>query len=196
MLRYMWLMIVVLSLALAGLHHQWQPLWLQLQTVATKLLHLLFWMGVFLLLWNSLLGIMQELGWVHWIAKALQPVVRRLFPEVQDSETRDWICFNISANMLGMGNAATPAGLSAMQGLQAINPQKERATDAMCLLLAINTSSVQLIPASTLAILTSSGYPHPLWIVLPTWVVTSLTTLVAILAAGWFARLSRRGSKC
>jgi spore maturation protein A len=183
MLRYFWVVILAISVLLAGVHHQWAPLLHTFYLLPLKLVHLLLWMAGFLLLWNALLGCMRALGWLEWQARLLRPLLRRLFPRSVDDETLNWIALNVAANMLGMGNAATPAGLSAMQGLQQVNADKKRASDAMCLLLAINTSSVQLIPASAIAILAAAGFPHPLLIVIPTWVVTSLTTVAAIVGA-------------
>lgn len=183
MLRYFWVLILALSVVLAGLHHDWVALWGVLSHLPLKLLHLLFWMGVYLLFWNALLGCMQALGWLEWQARWLRPVLKCLFPKSVDADTLHWIALNISANILGMGNAATPAGLSAMRGLQVINRNKNKASDAMCLLLAINTSSVQLIPASAIAILAASGFAHPLQILIPTWIVTTLTTFAAIAGA-------------
>ena len=183
MLRYFWILIFGCSLLLAGVHHDWVPLLQTLVGLPLKLLHLLAWMAGFLLVWNVLLGCMQALGWLEWQARWLKPFLRRLFPGSVNDETLHWISLNVAANMLGMGNAATPAGLSAMKGLQAVNANKKRASDAMCLLLAINTSSVQLIPASAIAILAAAGFAHPLLIVIPTWVVTSLTTVAAIVGA-------------
>jgi spore maturation protein A len=183
MLRYFWIVILGFSLLLAGAHHNWALLLQTLYVLPLKLLHLLAWMAGFLLVWNVLLGCMQALGWLEWQARLLKPLLRRLFPPSVNDETLHWVALNVAANMLGMGNAATPAGLSAMKGLQAVNTDKNRASDAMCLLLAINTSSVQLIPASAIAILAAAGFPHPLLIVIPTWIVTSLTTVAAIVGA-------------
>ena len=183
MLRHFWIVILAISLALAAVHHSWNALLTVLTVLPFKLLHLLLWMAGFLLVWNVLLGCMQALGWLKWQARLLKPVLRRLFPASVDAETLHWISLNVGANVLGMGNAATPAGLSAMKGLQAVNPEKTKATDAMCLLLAINTSSVQLIPASAIAILAAAGFAHPFLVVIPTWIVTSATTAAAILGA-------------
>ena len=193
MLRYCWLIVFALSVVIAVLKHRLGDLLIVVQTLPLHLLILLSWLIGFLLLWNGLLSMLKALGFVGALARWLSPVLRRLFPADQvDSETLGFIALNMSANVLGMGNAATPAGLSAMKGFESSNPEPGRATHAMCLFLAINTSSVQLVPASALALLAASGFPHPFSILIPTWIVTSFTTLVAIAGAKCCAALSLR----
>ena len=105
-------------------------------------------------------------GLVQVLARALRPVMRRLFPDVPgDHPAMGAMVMNIAANMLGLGNAATPLGLRAMSDLERLNPHPGTATNAMCTFLAINTSSVQLIPATAIAILAANGAKDPTAIV-------------------------------
>lgn len=143
-------------------------------------------------LWLGTLQIAQDAGLVEAIAKRMRGVIRRLFPGVpKDSEANGYITLNLVANMLGMGNAATPFGLKAMKELQLLNPDKERATHAMCMLLIINASAVQLLPMTVIAMRSAAGSAAPAEIVLPALIATTANTAVAIIAAKIFKGLSR-----
>ena len=106
-------------------------------------------------LWLGIMKIAEASGLIRIIARGLKPITIRLFPEVPaDHPAIGSIVLNMAANMLGLGNAATPLGLKAMEELQELNPQKDTATNAMVMFLAINTSSVQLIvPATVVALM-------------------------------------------
>ncbi len=106
-------------------------------------------------LWLGIMKIAEESGLIRIIARALKPITVRLFPDVPpDHPAMGSIVLNMSANMLGLGNAATPLGLKAMEELQELNPNKDTASNAMVMFLAINTSSVQLIlPATVVALM-------------------------------------------
>ncbi|HLV60405.1 MAG TPA: nucleoside recognition domain-containing protein [Fredinandcohnia sp.] len=145
-----------------------------------------------LALWMGLMRIADEAGLTRKLAAALRPALRRLFPEVpRDHAALDAMALNVSANVLGLGNAATPFGLRAMEALQTLNPHPRVATDAMILFLVINTSSVQLVPATVIALRAANGAPAPTEVLGPTLLATTVSTVVGILAAKWLARLGR-----
>lgn len=141
-------------------------------------------------LWLGIMAIASESGLVNRFARLLRPVMRRLFPDVPvDHPAMGAMVLNISANMLGLANAATPFGLQAMKELQRLNEQAQEASDAMCTFLAINTSSVQLIPATAIAFLAANGSTHPSSVIFSSLVATSISTLVAIIAVKKLAKL-------
>ncbi|STX44100.1 spore maturation protein A [Legionella donaldsonii] len=141
-------------------------------------------------LWLGIMAIASESGLVNHFARLLRPVMRRLFPDVPvDHPAMGAMVLNISANMLGLANAATPFGLQAMKELQRLNEQAQEASDAMCTFLAINTSSVQLIPATAIAFLAANGSTHPSSVIFSSLVATSISTLVAIIAVKKLAKL-------
>jgi len=142
-------------------------------------------------LWLGILAIASESGLVTLFARGLKPFLKRLFPDVPvEHPAMSSILMNIAANMLGVANAATPFGLKAMEELQALNPDKEVASDSMCVFLAINTSSVQLIPATAIAFLAANGSTNPGSVIFTTLIATSISTAVAIIAVKTFARMS------
>lgn len=141
--------------------------------------------------WLGLMRVSQEAGLMIAIAKALRPLMSRLFPDVPPHDrAMGAMIMNIAANVMGLGNAATPLGIKAMQELDRLNPRKGEATDAMCLFLAINTSSVTLLPLGTMAMRASAGAREPGAIVLPTILATLISTGVAVLAAKGLKRFS------
>jgi spore maturation protein A len=140
-------------------------------------------------LWLGIMKIAEESGLIQLIAKALRPITIRLFPEVpSDHPAIGSIVLNMAANMLGLGNAATPLGLKAMKELQELNKRKDTATDAMCTFLAINTSSVQIIlPATVVGLMGAAANQ----IFITTIIATGLSTVAAIISVKVLAKMNR-----
>jgi len=139
-----------------------------------------------LVFWMGLMRIGEDAGLLAKLAVLLGPAVRRLFPDVpKDHPAIGYIMSNMSANLLGLGNAATPMGIRAMQELQKLNPDPKTATPAMCTLLAINTSSITLVPTTLIAIRMSFGSANPAEIVGTTIAATAIATGAALLADRW-----------
>lgn len=147
-------------------------------------------------LWMGLMQIAQHAGLVERLSRLLRPVGRWLYPSVPaDSPAMGAILANMSANLLGIGNAATPLGLQAMKELQNLNPEKQRASDAMCTLLAVNTASITVIPTTVIAVRMQYGSGHPTAVVGTTIVATVIGTGVAVVLDRLFRRWSRRRSR-
>lgn len=141
-------------------------------------------------LWLGIMGIASASGLVARLARLLQPIMRRLFPDVPlDDPAMGAMVLNIAANMLGMANAATPFGLQAMKELQRLNTHVHTASNSMCTFLAINTSSVQLIPVTAMAYLASNGNLHPSSVIFSTLIATMASTVVALIAVTQLAKL-------
>ena len=141
--------------------------------------------------WLGIMKVIEDAGALRSIAKAVKPVMSKLFPEIpSDHPAIGAMVMNISANMLGMGNAATPFGINAMKELDTLNAEKGRATNAMALFLAINTSSVTLLPLGVITIRAAAGASSPAAILFPTLISTIVSTAVAIT----MAKLLQRGS--
>jgi len=131
-------------------------------------------------LWMGVMKIAERSGLMEGLALLLRPVVNLLFPSVpRDHPAIGAMLMNISANMLGLGSAATPFGLKAMQELQELNEDKETASEAMCTFLALNTASITLVPGTIIALRATYGSVNPAEIV--------VATLVASVIAGTFS---------
>jgi spore maturation protein A len=140
-------------------------------------------------LWLGLMKIAEQAGLIAHLAKALKGLTTRLFPDVPpDHPAMGAMIMNISANMLGLGNAATPFGLKAMEELDKLNKKPGTATDAMCTFLVINTSNVQLIPATVIALRAVAGSANPTEIIGPVMVATILNTIIGLIAVKVMAK--------
>ena len=141
-------------------------------------------------LWLGIMRLAELSGLVQIMARGLRPITRRLFPDVpEDHPAIGSMAMNIAANMLGIGNAATPLGLRAMRDLETLNPRPGVATNAMCTFLAINTSSVQLIPTTAIAIMVVAGSRNPTAIIGSAFLATICSSIVGIVAVKLLEKL-------
>ena len=141
-------------------------------------------------LWLGIMKIAEQSGLVAKLASLLKPITTRLFPDVPaDHPAMGAMIMNISANMLGLANAATPLGLKAMEELNKLNKKLGTATDAMCTFLVINTSNVQLIPATVIAIRAAAGSANPTEILGPVIVSTVVALIVGVTTVKLLAKL-------
>ncbi|WP_439116936.1 nucleoside recognition domain-containing protein [Paenibacillus aquistagni] len=137
--------------------------------------------------WLGMMRIAEDAKLLEKLAKLLGPIVGFLFPDVpKNHPALGFIMSNMSANLLGLGNAATPMGIRAMQELQKLNSDKETASPAMCTLLAINTASITLIPTTLIAIRMNFNSANPAEIVGTTLIATMIATAAAIIADRWY----------
>src|SRR5881397_1771696 len=189
-LNYIWLALVLLAVAIGGWNDRFKEVtegaFDGAKTAVTIALGLIGIMA----LWLGVMRLAERAGLVQRIARGLRPIMRRLFPDVpSDHPAMGSMVMNMSANMLGLGNAATPLGLRAMRDLETLNPRAGVATNAMCTFLAINTSSVQLIPATAIAILAASGSTRPTAIVGTALLATLCAASVAIISVKLLEKL-------
>ena len=134
--------------------------------------------------WLGIMRIAEKSGLIGVISKIIYPIAKPLFKDLKkDSPAIGDITMSISANALGLTNAATPIGLKVMKELQEENPDKNTATDSMCMFLGMNTAGFQIIPATVIAILAGLGCDNPTKIILPTLIVTTIAFVVAIVTA-------------
>lgn len=147
-------------------------------------------------LWLGLMKIAEKAGIIRMIAVLVRPITRWIFPSIPpDHPAMGAIVMNISANVLGLGNAATPFGLKAMQEMQKLNQDKKEASEAMCTLLAVNTSCITLIPATIIGIRVAAGSAQPTAIVGTTIFATTCATVVALTCDRLFALLCRKSKR-
>ena len=140
-------------------------------------------------LWLGLMKVAEDGGLLKIIARGLRPVMARLFPDVPSGHpAMSAMIMNMAANALGLGNAATPMGIKAMQELDRLSAEKGTATNAMCLFLAINTSSVTLLPLGVITVRAAANASQPAAILLPSILATTISTLVAVIAARFLAK--------
>jgi len=189
-LNYIWLALVLLSVAIGGWNDRLKDVtngaFDGARTAVTIALGLI---GV-MALWLGVMRLAEKAGLVQKIARGLRPVMRRLFPDVPaEHPAMGSMLMNMAANMLGLGNAATPLGLRAMRDLETLNPRPGVATNAMCTFLALNTSSVQLIPTTAIALLVAAGSTRPTAIVGTALLATLCAATVALITVKLLEKL-------
>jgi spore maturation protein SpmA len=191
MLNYLWLGLILCGVVLGVLTGKTEAV-----TAATfdaakaSLMTIALPLGAVMALWLGIMRLAETSGAVERLSSFLKPLLTRLFPDVPaDHPAMGAMVMNIAANMLGLGNAATPLGLRAMQGLESLNPRPGTATNAMCTFLAINTSSVQLIPATAVGILAAAGSIHPTAIIGTALVATTCSFVTGIVSVKLLQRL-------
>ena len=145
--------------------------------------------------WLGLMYIAQKAGLLELIAKVFSPILHFIFPSVpKDNPVHADIAMNVTANALGLGNAATPMGIKAMEGLQSLNKnEKDTASDAMCVFLTINTAGIQLLPISVIAILMSLGDENPTDIIVPTILTTFSALIIGLITVRLLIKLKPEG---
>lgn len=143
-------------------------------------------------LWCGIMKIAQDSSLSYKLTKLLSPIIRFLFPDVKkNSSTYDEISLNIIANLLGLGNAATPLGLKAMSSLQKQNPDKNVLSNSMAMLILLNTASLQLIPTTVIAIRTSLNSANPTSIIVPVWISTICAAIAGVSAVKFFIKIGK-----
>lgn len=143
------------------------------------------------LLFMGMLGIARHAGLMETMSRRLAPVTRWLFPNARDASGPITLC--LAANMLGMGNAATPFGLEAMRALERYNPHPGIATVEMCVLIAVNGSALQLLPTGLLALRQAAGSAAPAAVVAPSLIASAISTAVAIVLCRFSMRREAAG---
>ena len=143
-------------------------------------------------LWNGIMQIANKTSIIKEITKILGPIMRILFPNLKkDSDIYNSISMNIIANILGLGNAATPLGIKSMKLLQDKNVNKMVLNDDMATFIVLNTASIQIIPTTVIAIRTSMGSENPTAIIFPVWIATICAAIAGIFAVKVFIKLGK-----
>lgn len=132
-------------------------------------------------LWLGITKILEDSGMMYKLSNFFQPAISSLFRNIPKGHSSiTMITLNMLANFLGIGNAATPLGIKAMEDLQTLNPKPQTITFEMMLFIVINTSSIQLIPFTVIGLLANYGSKNPSWIFMPTFIATLISTAAAI----------------
>lgn len=144
-------------------------------------------------LWNGVMQVASKTSVIDRLMKLLNPIIKILFPEIKNNEKiKKEISMNMVANILGLGNAATPLGLKAMKSMQKENNKKDVLSDSMMMFIVINTASIQIIPTTVIAIRNSLGSSNPTSVVFPTWIATICVAVAAILATKVIIKVTKK----
>lgn len=183
MMNYIWGFLMLISVLCAFVTGRTAELSAAVLNGAAEAVQLVFTMLGMMCLWTGLMKIADTGGLTSLLAKLFAPVMRRLFPEYKaDSPAVKAICMNVTANLLGLGNAATPMGIAAMKEMQKTNPYPEKANNSMAMFVVLNTASLQLMPTTLSVLRARHGAASPFDVVPAIW-VTSIAALLAGVAA-------------
>lgn len=183
-----WLILLLLATLTGLLTGSTQAVGAAALTGAQSAITLVFSMAGAICLWSALAKLMDTSGLMQKLTRLLRPVLRKLFPDsARDEQTMGFLCANLSANLLGLGNAATPMGVNAVRCMRA-HAATDEATDDMCLLIVMNSASVQLIPSTVAALRASLGAASAFDILPAVWLASFVSVGSGIVSA----RLLRR----
>ena len=143
-------------------------------------------------LWNGIMQVASTTTLISKLSSLLKPIMKFLFPDIkEDSKIFEEISMNVIANILGLGNAATPLGLRAMKSMQEENLDKKVLTDSMATFIVLNTASIQIIPTTVIAIRSSLGSTNPTGIIFPVWIATICAAIAGITATKIFIKMGK-----
>lgn len=190
MLNYVWLALIVIAVITGAVTGNIAQVTKQAFDSAETAVKIALGLISIMTLWLGIMKIAEQAGFIRLLARALAPIMRRLFPDVPpEHPAMGSMLLNIAANWLGLSNAATPFGLKAMEELQQLNPKKDTATNAMAMFLGINTASITLIPSTIIGIRVSLNSNNPFEIIGTTIFASVCATTTAIIAAKLLGRL-------
>ncbi|HHU30673.1 MAG: nucleoside recognition domain-containing protein [Bacillota bacterium] len=191
MINIIWLGMIVISLIAAAAGGRIELVTETIFSSAEQAVGVAFSMISIMTFWLGIMKIIEKSGLIRWVVLLLRPFSALLFPRLpRNHPAMNAILMNMSANLLGMGSAATPFGLKAMQALQQINDDPETASDEMCTFLAVNTSSLTLIPTTVVAMRATSGSTNPAEIVGTTLIATFAGFVAGIITERFLRRFT------
>lgn len=183
-LNYIWSALVILSVIFSVLLGNTENLSNAIVDSGASAIELLLTMAGVMCLWSGIMKIAQESGLTAIIAKLFSPLLRLVFPKLdKNSEAFGSITMNITANLLGLGNTATPFGLKAMEQLHTLNNKNDTASDEMVIFVVMNTASLQLLPTMLGSLRQSYGSSAPFEILSPVWISSACALAVALILA-------------
>ncbi|MDD3268103.1 MAG: nucleoside recognition domain-containing protein [Syntrophomonadaceae bacterium] len=192
MLNLIWLLLLASGIIVAAINGNVEVVTEAALSAARGAVQVCFDLIGIMALWLGIMRIAERGGLIRIIAILLKPIMSRLFPSIPAGHpAMGAIILNLSANILGLGNAATPFGMKAMQEMQKLNAGSSEASQAMCTFLALNTSCITLIPATIIGVRLSFASANPTEIVGPCIFATSISMLIAVSMDYWFRSRSR-----
>lgn len=183
-MNYIFYLLIVISILVGIVNHTLNDVTNSMLEACNNAVKVSFSLIGIMTFWLGIMRIAEKSGLVKFIAKMLQPVTQLLFKDIKkDSSVAGDIAMSLSANALGLTNAATPIGIRVMKELQENNTKKDMATDSMCMFLGMNTAGFQIIPTTVIAVLIGVGVTNPSEIIIPTLIVTVISFVVAVVVA-------------
>ncbi len=181
MMNYIWVIIIVFSFFCAIATNNMSSLSSAVISGGTEAITLVLKLAGIICFWNGLMAIAEKSGLTNIICKILKPVLKLLFPNLKDEKAKNAISMNITANFLGLGNAATPLGLEAMKRLQENSLKKDTATDEMVRFVVLNSAALHLVPTTVALLRHEYGSSNPMEILIPSIFTSFLSVSIGVL---------------
>ncbi|RXM77875.1 spore maturation protein [Clostridium tetani] len=183
MVNYIWFFILVIGIVVGIITGRGELMSKVIISSTTSTVDLIIKLLGIMSLWCGIMKIAEKSGLTDKLAKFLKPILRLILKDAgKDDKTLGSIVMNITANMMGLSNAATPFGIKAMENMQEINPDKDRASDDMAMFLVLNAACIQVIPTTIISIRAASGSNNPADIILPSILTTGMAGIVGIIS--------------
>lgn len=183
MLNYLWPMFIIVSFIFAIISGNVEKLNNSIFESIESVISLSMTLVGTMCLWCGIMEIVKNTSIMNKLTKILRPILLWLFPDARyNKDAMDNISINVVSNILGLGNAATPAGMKAIDSLKESNEDKQSLSDSMMMLIVLNTTSVELIPTTVIAIRQSLNAQNPASIIIPIWISTIVGTMVGIIS--------------
>ena len=196
MLNFIWPIFIILSFSYAIFSGNLQTLNSSIFESVESAVNLSITMLGTMCLWSGIINVATNTKIINIINKLLRPVIKFLFPELKrNTKAQNEISMNMVANILGLGNAATPLGLKAMETLQKENKNKNELSNSMIMLIVLNTASIQLIPTTIIAIRSSLNSKNPTAIIFPVWIATICAAITGITVTKLLIKYSKKREK-
>ncbi len=197
MMNYVWAGMIVLAYLFALINGRVEAVTQSALDGAKSAVEMTLALLGMMCLWTGLLEIAKRSGLTERLAKLVRPLMRFLFPQLShNGEAVSAIVMNMTANFLGLSNAATPLGLKAMEELDRVNGRSSRASDAMCMFVVINTASINLIPTTLITLRSAAGSSDPFGIIVPVWICSILSVSVGVAAVKLFSCKGAQKKSC
>lgn len=197
MMNYVWAGMIVLAYLFALINGRVETVTQSALDGAKSAVEMTLALLGMMCLWTGLLEIAKRSGLTERLAKLVRPLMRFLFPQLShNGEAVSAIVMNMTANFLGLSNAATPLGLKAMEELDRVNGRSSRASDAMCMFVVINTASINLIPTTLITLRSAAGSSDPFGIIVPVWICSILSVSVGVAAVKLFSCKGAQKKSC
>lgn len=196
MLNLVWPIFIIISFSYAIFSGNLQNLNASIFDSVESAVNLSITMLGTMCLWSGIIHVAANTNIMKMMNKMLKPIIRFLFPEIKENKkAQSEISMNMVANILGLGNAATPLGLKAMETLQEENKNKQELSNSMIMLIVVNTASIQIIPTTIIAIRSSLGAENPTSIIVPVWIATICAAIVGITVTKLLIKYSNKREK-
>lgn len=196
MLNYIWVGMLLIGFIIGALNGRIEEVTNAAFTSAGRAVELCIGLLGIICLWSGLMKIMERSGLINVIARLARPVLKLFFREIKDNDkAMGAMVMNLAANFMGLGNAATPLGIKAMGELQKANGRKDTASNAMCMFLVLNTSALQLIPTTVIALRNNAGSTAPSEITVCVWIASAAATLTGIIMVRALTAMEKKNIK-